>query len=155
MAISELAFLHFTSKYKEEYCVQLLDHCATGRSIESFAASINNIPEALAYWGNQHVEFEVCLRVAFWKFNAWWEDQAVKDQDNIKEFKTLNPALYLAVMKNKLNWRDTADDLMLAVGRMSDAELETRARHILMAKADPKTIAHEKKVENFIKDRRQ
>jgi len=153
MAISELAFLHFTSKYKEEYCVQLLDHCAEGRSIESFSAKINSIPEALAYWANKHVEFEVCLRVAYWKSFYWWEDQAIKDQDAIKEFKTLNPQLYLAVMKNRFKWRDSADDLMLAVSKMSDSELEQRARRIIEAKQDPKEIAMEKKQDKFIKER--
>lgn len=155
MAISELAFLHFTSKYKEEYCVQLLDHCAEGRSIETFAAKINSIPEALAYWANKHVEFEVCLRVAYWKSLHFWEDCLIRDQENIKEFKTLNPQLYIAVMRNRYQWRDSADDLMLAVGRMTDAELETRARRILDAKSDPKTITHDKKEDEFIKSRKK
>lgn len=152
MAISELAFQHFTSKYKEEYCVQLLDHCATGRSIESFCSVINSIPEALAFWANKYPEFEVCMRVSYWKSFYWWEEQAIKDQENIKEFKTLNPQLYMAVMKNRFKWRDSADDLMLAIGKMSDQELEVRARRILEAKTQPLTIEM-KQEEKFIKTR--
>ena len=40
-------------------------------------------------------------------------------------------------MRNRFRWRDGADDLMLAVSKMSDKELEQRARLILEAKADP------------------
>lgn len=154
MAISELAFMHFTSKYKEEYCAQLLDHCSEGRSIESFCAKINSIPEALAYWSNKYPEFEVCLRVSYWKSYAWWEDQAIKDQDNIKEFKTLNPQLYMAVMKNRFRWRDSADDLMLAVSKMSDAELEERARRIIEAK-NPQLAIELEREEKFINKRKK
>lgn len=152
MAISELAFTHFISKYREEYCMQLLDHCSEGRSIESFAAKINNIPEAMAYWANSHPEFEVCLRVAYWKSFYWWENKLIEDQEHINEFKTLSPKLFEAVMKNRYRWRDTADDLMLALGRMSDKELEDRARKILLAREDrPTTI--DMKEERFIKKR--
>ena len=141
MAVSELAFKHFISKYDESYCVQLLDHCATGRSIESFCAKINSIPEALAYWANKYPEFEVCMRVAYWKSYAKWEDWLIEDQEHIKEMKTLDARLYTAVMKNRFKWRDQSDDLMLAIGKMNDAELEQRARRIIEARkteVDPK-----------------
>jgi len=131
MTISELAYQHFINKYKDEYCVQLLEHCSTGRSIESFCAKINSIPEALAFWANKFPEFEVCLRVAYWKSYAWWEDQVIEDQRRPKEMKTLQPGIFQTVMKNRFKWRDTADDLMLAVSKMSDKELEERARRIL------------------------
>lgn len=134
VAISETAFKYFTSKYIPEYCEMLLQHCSEGRSIETFAAKINNIPEALAYWANTYTDFEVCLRVAYWKSYAYWENLVIDDNNHIKELKTVDAGLYKLVMKHRFKWRDVADDLMLQLGKMSDKELESRAMRILEAR---------------------
>lgn len=145
---STLVMEHFISKYKEEYCYQLLEHCATGRSIETFCAKINTIPEALMYWANQHPEFEVCLRVAHWKSLAWWEDRIIEDQTYIKELKTLQPQVLKLVMENRFKWVASAETPNKLVEQMSDKEIEERARRILEARDNrPK---EDIRIENFI-----
>lgn len=150
MAVSDLAFKHFISKYKEEYCVQLLDHCASGRSIESFCAVINSIPEALAYWANKYPEFEVCLRVAYWKSYYFWESQVIEDQNHISEMKTLSPKLFDSIMRNRFKWTDSANDLMMAIGRMTDAELEQRARRIIEARSPSEMLPADIQIEKAL-----
>lgn len=134
MAISEKVFSYFIAKYDEKYCQELLEHCSEGKSIESFAAKINNIPEALAFWSNQYPDFEACLRVAYWKAFAYWEDLAVEDTKHIREFKVIDPTLYKLVMKNRFKWRDATDDIMMQIGKLSDKDLEARAIKILEAR---------------------
>lgn len=146
MSISETAFQYFASKYDPKYCEELLQHCTEGRSIESFAAKINNIPEILAYWSNNYVDFEVCLRVAYWKSFLYWENLVIEDNNHIKELKTVDSTLYKLVMKHRFKWRDSADDLMLQIGRLTDQELENRARRILEAKGN--TIISARSIEN-------
>ncbi len=135
MAISETAYQYFISKYKPEFCEMLLEHCAEGRSIETFAAKINTVPEALMFWSNKYVDFEVCLRVAYWKSYAYWEDLVIEDTKQIREFKVLEPTIFKMVMKNRYKWRDTTDDIMMMIGSLSDAELEDRAKKILEARS--------------------
>ena len=129
---SLVAMEYFNSKYKEEYCTQLLEHCASGRSIETFAAKINVIPHSFMYWAELHPEFEVCLLVAHWKSLAWWEDRIVEDQSYIKELKTLQPGLVKLVMENRFKWCANHELPRHEVERMSMEELEKRARDILM-----------------------
>jgi hypothetical protein len=131
---SSLVMEHFISKYKEEYCYQLLEHCASGRSIETFCAKINTIPEAMMYWANQYPEFEVCLRVAHWKSLAWWEDRIIEDQTYIKELKTLQPQVLKLVMENRFKWLANAEPPQKLVEQMSNKEIEERARKILEAR---------------------
>lgn len=148
MAISEIAYSYFISKYKPEYCEQLLKHCAEGRSIETFAASIDNVPEALMMWANKYVDFEVCLRVAYWKSFAYWENLVIEDTKHIREFKVIDPTLYKLVMKNRFKWRDSSDDLMMMIGTLSDQELESRARKILEARSQKVVTMREIKNES-------
>jgi hypothetical protein len=157
MALSELALKHFISKYKPEYCSMIMEHCSAGRSVESFSAVVETVPEAMMFWANAHPEFEVCMHVAHWRSLYWWETQLIEDQAQIKECKTLQAPLYLAVMKFRYNWKDKADDLLVALSKLTDTELENRARRILQAKdialqaKKPKYLNEAE--EEFIKER--
>jgi len=132
--ISDDALDYFLSKYDPKYCEMLLAHCSEGGSIESFAAVINNVPEALSLWSMRHLEFEVCLRVAYWKSFYFWEQAAIEDTKHIKETKTFNFQTFNLIMKNRYKWRDNADDLLLAAAKITDKELEKRVKQIITAK---------------------
>lgn len=43
--------------YKPEYCQQLIDHCATGKSIASFAGLIDVDRKTISNWAREHDEF--------------------------------------------------------------------------------------------------
>src|ERR1035437_6469690 len=93
MAISRRSLKYFQSMYDESFCNQLLDWCSQGRSIESFAAEINVIPDVFSLWVKEHINFEMCVHVGYWKSYAYWEEMALVDSKLKRDDKTLNPQI--------------------------------------------------------------
>jgi len=66
------------SKYREAYCQEMIDHCATGASITSFAADIGVARSTIQEWESVHPEFSVAVKKAKAKCASWWESVARK-----------------------------------------------------------------------------
>jgi hypothetical protein len=131
---------YFISKYQDKYCYDLLDWCTQGRSIESFAAKINVIPDIFPIWMRQHQQFEICVHVAYWKSYAFWEDMALEDARTPVRHKTMNGTIYALVMRQRFKWVDTRQELLEEIQDMGNEELEARARLILDTKKDDKKV---------------
>lgn len=63
------------SKYDPDYCVQVIEHCATGASLTSFAAEIDVCRDTITEWANTHDDFSAAVKRAKAKCAAWWEKQ--------------------------------------------------------------------------------
>lgn len=61
------------SKYKPEYCAEVVKHMTDGSSLTSFAAEIDVARSTINEWMGEHPEFsEACARAKA-KCAAWWE----------------------------------------------------------------------------------
>jgi len=138
---------YFASKYQANYCKRLINHCATGRTIESFASEIDSIPDVFPIWMKLHEQFEIAMHVAYWKSLAFWEDQLISDQTKTFREKTLTPAIFNAVMKHRFKWDTTNEkDIAKAISELTDEELEHRCRIILETrekKVQALTVVHD------------
>lgn len=61
------------SKYKPNYCQEVINHMADGSSITSFAAAIGVSRATINVWADAHPEFLDALGTAKAKCAAWWE----------------------------------------------------------------------------------
>jgi len=122
--LSKLAFIYFDEQYDPKIGKRMIKFCSDGRSPEAFAAEENLSPEIFAYWARTHVEFEICLHIAFWKSFAWWEKEAMTNPD-------ISGVVYKSVMANRFKWKDGNEELQRVVKYMSDQELEDLARKLL------------------------
>jgi|ERR1022692_2749190 hypothetical protein len=129
MALKE-SMEYFISKYQEKYCYDLLEWCKEGRSIEAWAASINVIPDVLPIWMRDNPDFDVVVRVAYWKRLAYWQELALQDTRTPFKEKTLNPHIYSQSMR-AFDLIESRDQIMNQLSNMSDEELYERARLIL------------------------
>jgi hypothetical protein len=66
------------SKYKPEYCRQLIEHRAKGLSYESFGAIVEVCRDTLYEWEKHHKEWKEAKGIALSKARLWW-DQLVVD----------------------------------------------------------------------------
>ena len=70
------------SKYRPEYCEQVIEHCREGKSFASFAASIEVSRETIHEWRRVHPKFsDACARAAT-AAQTWWEE---KCQGNVSD----------------------------------------------------------------------
>lgn len=61
------------SKFKPAYCDEVINHCATGASLTSFAAEIGVARSTINQWMEDHAEFSEAVNIAKAKCAAWWE----------------------------------------------------------------------------------
>ncbi len=110
------------SKYKPEYCEQLIEHMEQGYSFDSFAGIVEVNIDTLYEWTKVHEEFSEAKKVAFSKCQVFWEKIGI---DNIlnksetesfgkNEFTTkstsLNASAWIFNMKNRFKWKDKQPD---------------------------------------------
>lgn len=95
------------SKYKPEFCAQLIEHMASGLSFESFAAVIDVCEDTLYEWSRSNPEFSEAKRIAFSKSRLWWEKLAVNYVVSETEAK-ISATIWVFNMKNRFpkEWRD-------------------------------------------------
>lgn len=61
------------SDYHPRFCEMVVEHCANGASLTSFAAEIDQSRSTIGNWMKAHPEFmEACARAKA-KSAAWWE----------------------------------------------------------------------------------
>jgi hypothetical protein len=66
------------SLYDPAYCEGIVEHCATGASITSYAAEIGVCRDTISEWGSEHPEFSAAVKVAKAKAAAWYDKTARK-----------------------------------------------------------------------------
>lgn len=91
------------TKYKPEYCEQLVEWGKQGLSFEAFAGEIDVCKETLYEWTRKHPEFLDAKKRHESKCRVWWEkigntQAAGKLQGNATS--------WIFNMKNRFKWRD-------------------------------------------------
>ena len=94
------------SKYKKDYCEQLIEHMAKGFSFESFAGKIRTTYRSLYTWTEKHDEFLQAKEIGQAANRLFWEDLSLKQF--MKEFKDhpFNNVVWVFAMKNIHGWSD-------------------------------------------------
>lgn len=91
------------TKYKEEYCEQLIEFMAQGYPYECFAAEIDVGRRTLYDWEEKYPEFSHAKKVGQEKtYKALLE----KGMDSLHDPGTLNNTVWIFMMKNMCGWRD-------------------------------------------------
>lgn len=130
------------SKYKPEFCEQLIQHMSEGLSFESFAAIAKVNLDTLYEWAKVHEEFSEAKKEAFANCQLYWESQGIAglysttdyDEDGkpIKS-KSLNSSVWIFNMKNRFKWRDKQpdenDEIKISI-TLADRMAKARARSV-------------------------
>jgi hypothetical protein len=91
------------SKYKPEYCEQIVEFCEKGASLTAFAASISVAKDTLVEWGIQHKEFSVAMRKAKTKAEAYFEKLGVAGMTG--QIKGFNGGMHNFWMMARFGWK--------------------------------------------------
>lgn len=94
------------TKYDPAYCDLVVEHCKTGASLTSFAASIDVCRATITVWSEDHAEFLAAVKRAKAHCAAWWEQNARKGMTG--ESKDVNATLCIFGLKNMAaeDWRE-------------------------------------------------
>ncbi len=95
------------SKYKPEFCARLLEHCAGGLSIESFAGRIGVCTDTVFHWANVHPDFSDAIKKGRAMSQLWWEETGISGMKN--EIPFFSAAIWIFNMKNRFRWRDAIE----------------------------------------------
>lgn len=139
------------TKYREEYCEQLIEHMATGMSFLTFAAVADVHEDTLYEWVKVHPEFSDAKRKAFTKNRAFWEGKGIEFLSSDKDGEKINATVWLFNMKNRFprEWRDrqdivTRDETLKEPSDMTDDEIDERLAHALKVIEKHESPASEK-----------
>jgi len=101
------------TSYKPEYCEQLLTHCDSGRSLESFCALIRVSPKVIEDWYAEHTEFKEAMEMAPCLELLYWEMTMVralqnrdKDSINVAKSKLDQLSKYVVSPLKKLTYKN-------------------------------------------------
>ena len=103
------------TKFKKDYCQQLIDHMSQGLSFDTFAGRISVNPDSLYEWVNKHETFSEAKKIGTAKRNFLVERMYVQAATgalikdiNGKPLKP-NPAMMIYWTKNTLGWSDKVE----------------------------------------------
>lgn len=97
------------SKYKEEYCEQLIEHMTQGYSYLSFAGKVRVCFDTLYEWEKVHTAFSEAKKIGWAQSLLFWESMGV---DASIDKSNINTAIYIFSMKckfRKQGWNDLPD----------------------------------------------
>ena len=91
------------TKYKPEYCEQLIAHMAKGFSFESFAGVVSVNRDTVHEWANAHSQFSEAKKEGLEKNRLFWEEKGI--------IGIVNPTIWIFNMKNRFprEWRDRTE----------------------------------------------
>ena len=93
------------SKYKEQYCIDVVEYGKTGKTIAEFASSIGVHEDTLYQWAKVHAPFSEAKALAKQGCAAWWLDMGRKNLELGMQTK-FTSAVWVFAMKNIGGWRD-------------------------------------------------
>lgn len=97
------------TKYKPEYCEQLIEHMTEGLSYESFGANCNVCRDTLYEWEKQHKEFSDARKVGRSHLLAFFE--RVGRSAMAGKIKNFSAAAFIFNAKNKIGWTDKQENI--------------------------------------------
>lgn len=92
------------TKYKPEYCEQLIQHMSEGLMFESFAAVIDVNKDTLYEWCKRHPAFSEAKKTAISKNLLFYDKMSIAAMAG--KIKNFNATTYIFNMKNRHHWRD-------------------------------------------------
>lgn len=92
------------TRYKPEYCAQLIAHMSSGLSFETFAAVIKVNQDTIHEWAKVHPEFSEAKKEAWSQNMLFWERVGMTGMAG--KIQGFNAAVYIFNMKNRFKWRD-------------------------------------------------
>jgi len=124
------------TKYKREYCKQLINHMKEGLSFETFAALINVNTQTIYNWTYDYEEFFEAKQLGINESKLFWEKMGVEGAGG--KLKNFNYGCWFRNMANRFpdQWRDkieitAKDETLKDPSLMSDSELDDRLNHAL------------------------
>lgn len=91
------------SKYKKEYCKEIIPFMAAGESHVQFAAKIGVSKDTINEWKRQYPEFSAALNEGLMKCEAYWEK--VMQAKTVTKTEGSN-SLLVFYMKNRFKWTE-------------------------------------------------
>lgn len=135
------------TKYKSEYCEQLIEHMSKGLSYESFAGTAGVHRSVLYDWEDTYPEWKDAKETAFSKCLLFWERLGIDNILNVSESfgkeggtsKSLNGSVWIFNMKNRFKWRDKQPDEIDTVvnnnnsnvQNLSDTDLDLKLKDLM------------------------
>ncbi len=106
------------TKYKKEYCDQIIKHMEEGLSLESFAGVVGICRATLYEWFKVHEEFSEAKEIGLMKSLLWWDkhgpnglySKSFRDSEGNSESISINSTMWTFNMKNRFGWRDKQVD---------------------------------------------
>lgn len=92
------------SKYKKQYCFEIIEHMKTGLSLESFAGRIGVSRETIYEWERTRPEFSDACKKARAECQEFWEKVGLNGMTG--KIKGFNAAVWIFNMKNRFGWHD-------------------------------------------------
>lgn len=98
------------TKYKPEYCKQIIQWMGKGKSIESFAGKIGVSMDTPYEWAKNHKEFSESIKIGKAKSYYYWENIAQGvTLGNIPMLEKASVPMLIFQLKNRLKWKDRVD----------------------------------------------
>lgn len=91
------------TKYKPEYCEELIDHMKEGFSLESFAGKIGVCVDSLYAWRDSHPEFSEAIKGGKAASRYWWEFKLRNSVDD----REINSTSIFFALKCRFGYKET------------------------------------------------
>jgi hypothetical protein len=106
------------TEYKPDYCEMLIAHMESGLSYEAFGGVVRVSKQTLYNWEKAHPEFLDAKNVGKSLERIYWEriardglyNETIKDDDGMTVNRSVNSAILIFNLKNRLGWRDKQPD---------------------------------------------
>lgn len=100
------------TKFKPEFCQELIDYQSQGYSLEAFAGKIGVCTDTIQDWAKPENEykysgFSVAKRLAANKSRVFWEEAGMNGMNGITQ--GFGASVWIFNMKNRFKWRDNLD----------------------------------------------
>ncbi len=92
------------TKYKPEYCEQLIKHMSEGMSFESFGGILQVDKQTLYNWREMHSEFFDSYKKGLMISLAFWEK--IGNAATLGKVPGFNATSWIFNMKNRFKWKD-------------------------------------------------
>ncbi|MBY0316334.1 MAG: helix-turn-helix domain containing protein [Bdellovibrionales bacterium] len=97
------------TKYRTEYCDEIIDFMSDGKSLTAFAAKLSVSKDTVYQWSKDHSDFSDALDIAKTKCEAFWEEAGLSGLFSEKG-RSLNGRIWMFYMKSRFGWRDESSD---------------------------------------------
>lgn len=105
------------SKYKPEYCEELIKHMEGGLSFEAFGGVVSVSRQTLYEWRDKHPEFNEAFKLGLSLCLKYYEEIGKQAMHGLIE--NFNTAIYCFNMKNRFGWADKVEAKVENTGGIS------------------------------------